>query len=156
MTVLAHTELKNLILGLQHVGFVVADLDAALQQWQQLYDVDSNTIRRVPATKAEQNSSPVLFAFFTVAGQEIELIQPKADPYLTLMLAMKSGQAGINHVAWRVSDLSAALQLLAHRGVYPGYVTPNGLVQFGQKKMAYLDPATTGGQLIELIEINEC
>jgi hypothetical protein len=31
-------------------------------------------------------------------------------------------------------------------------VTPDGVVRIGEKKMVYLDPDTTGGLVIELIE----
>ncbi len=65
---------------------------------------------------------------------------------------MPSGGAGINHVAWRVDDIDAAVALLAERGVRPGHVTPGGVMTIGPKKMVYLDPATTGGLVIELIE----
>jgi methylmalonyl-CoA/ethylmalonyl-CoA epimerase len=68
------------------------------------------------------------------------------------LLAMPSGGAGINHVAWRVDDIDDAVALLARHEIYPGHVTPNGVIAIGQKKMVYLDPATTGGLIIELIE----
>ncbi|MFT6287754.1 MAG: catechol 2,3-dioxygenase-like lactoylglutathione lyase family enzyme [Alcanivorax sp.] len=65
---------------------------------------------------------------------------------------MPSGGAGINHVAWRVSDIEAALVSLLARGIRPGHVTPDGVVTIGKKKMVYLDPDTTDGLIIELIE----
>jgi len=153
MSVLRDPELKKLLLGLQHVGFVVDDLDQALTQWQRLYGLDPASIRRLPPAGADLSQVPARFALFSLAGQEIELIEPRGEPYLGLMRALKSGQAGINHLAWRVSDIEAALNTLAKLGVTPGYVTPAGTVQFGNKKLVYLDPATTDGHLIELIEI---
>ena len=65
---------------------------------------------------------------------------------------MPSGGAGINHVAWRVRDIEGAVARLAGQGIYPGHVTPGGIVAIGAKKMVYLDPATTGGLVIELIQ----
>ena len=65
---------------------------------------------------------------------------------------MPSGSAGINHMAWRVDDINAAVRLLASCNIHPGHVTPEGVVAIGAKKMVYLDPATTGGLVIELIE----
>ena len=65
---------------------------------------------------------------------------------------MPSGGAGINHVAWRVKDIDEAVACLAVEGIFPGHVTPDGVVRIGEKKMVYLDPDTTGGLVIELIE----
>ena len=65
---------------------------------------------------------------------------------------MPSGGAGINHLAWRVDDIDAAMDILAERGVQAGHVTPDGVITIGQRKMVYLDPETTGGQVIELIQ----
>ena len=65
---------------------------------------------------------------------------------------MPSGGAGINHVAWQVDDIEAAVAHLEAAGIYPGHVTPDGIVAIGDKKMVYLDPATTGGLVLELIE----
>ena len=58
-------------------------------------------------------------------------------------------------MAWRVRDIEGALQRLHEQGIAPGHVTPDGVVSFGGKKMVYLDPATTGGLVIELIEYAE-
>jgi hypothetical protein len=66
-----------------------------------------------------------------------------------------SGGAGINHIAWRVKALDTVMTMLAAQGIKPGHVTPGGPVRFGSKALVYLDPATTGGALVELIEIFE-
>ena len=44
------------------------------------------------------------------------------------------------------------VDLLAERDIRPGHVTPDGIIAIGPRKMVYLDPATTGGQVIELIQ----
>lgn len=150
MDALLTKKLQHCLLGLQHLGFVVPDLEQALADWQQLYGLTEAQFRRPAGVPAD---APVRFAFIEIAGQEFELMQPVAEPYLSLLNGLKSGEGGINHLAWRVRDLAEAQQLLQQQGVRPGYVTPDGPVCFGRKKMLYLDPATTGGQLIELIEM---
>lgn len=150
MSIQLTRELQHCLLGLQHLGFVVADLEQALADWKRLYGLTETQISRPAGVPAE---APVRFAFIEISGQEFELMQPVAEPYLSLLNGLKSGQGGINHIAWRVRDLEEAQQLLQRQGVHPGYVTPDGPVCFGGKKMLYLDPATTGGQLIELIEV---
>jgi 4-hydroxyphenylpyruvate dioxygenase-like putative hemolysin len=88
-----------------------------------------------------------------VGALEFEYIQPLEEPYLSMLFGMPSGGAGINHVAWKVSDVHAALDALREIGIQPGHVTPDGVIDIGRKRMVYLDPETTGGLVIELIQL---
>ena len=145
--------LKDYIIGLQHVGHIVEDIEAAIDGFVRLYGVDAANIRRVP--EAFGNGAPTLFAFVRVAGTEFELIQPVSDSSRAELLSVPSGGAGINHVAWRVSDIDACVQLLRNKGIRPGHVTPDGPVGFGNKKLVYLSADDCGGLLVELIEIED-
>lgn len=141
--------LKDFLVETAHLGFVVADLDAAVKEAARLYGFAESEVEFFPA---KSEPAPTRFAFFTVAGMTFEYIQPVDKHFSQLLFAAPSGGAGINHIAWVVSDIYAAVSALAERGIKPGYVTPDGVVNTGRKLMVYLDPATTGGQLIELIE----
>ncbi len=141
--------LKDRIIGVAHVGFVVHSLDEAVANAVRVYGLTPEEISLVPAPGEEALTR---FAFFRVGDLEFELIEPCSDAFREVLLGMPSGGAGINHVAWRVDDIEAAVALLAANGIHPGHVTPDGIIAIGPKKMVYLDPATTGGLVIELIE----
>ena len=145
--------IQDHILGLQHVGHIVADLDEAVTSFCRLYGVDPGTVRRVPTDEAQ--AGPTRFAFVTVADTEFELIEAVSEPFKTLLDRSPVGGAGINHVAWRVCDLDICLQKLRREGVLPGHVTPDGPVAFADRRLVYLDPETCGGLLVELIEISD-
>ncbi|MCB1688681.1 MAG: VOC family protein [Halioglobus sp.] len=144
--------LADHILGPAHVGFIVPDLEKAVADACAVYGIAPERVHYHPERGTE---GPTLFAFFNVAGLEFEYIEPREDHFRELLFTMPSGGGGINHVAWRVRDMDGALERLHSRGIVPGHVTPDGVVSFGGKKMVYLDPATTGGLVIELIELPE-
>lgn len=141
--------LADLITGVAHVGYVVADLEAAVADTCRLYGVEESTVVWQPP---RGETAPTLFAFIEVGGLAFEFIEPVSDEFRAILLEKPSGGAGINHVAWLVSDIRAAVEALESIGVKPGYVTPNGIVRMGARQMVYLDPATTGGHLVELIQ----
>ena len=141
--------LGDLILGPAHVGHVVADLEAALADARALYGFAADDVRYEPAPGVD---APTRFAFFTVGGLQFEYIQPVDEQFRAQLFSAPSGGGGINHVAWRVSDIETAIERLGQQGIVPGYVTPDGIVTIGEKKMVYLDPASTGGLLVELLE----
>ncbi len=141
--------LKDYIIGLQHVGHIVEDLQAAIAGFKTLYGVDDKDIRVVP------DATDTRFAFVTVGDTEFELIEPVSEYFKEVLLQAPSGGAGINHVAWRVSDLGACMRILAAEGITPGYVTPDGPIEFAGKRFVYLEPAATGGLYVELIEISK-
>ena len=141
--------LKDRIIAAAHVGFVVPSLDEAVANAARVYGLAAEEVSYHPAPG---ESALTRFAFFRVGGLEFELIEPCSEQFRELLLGMPSGGAGINHVAWRVDDIEAAVALLATNGIRPGPVTPDGIIAIGPKKMVYLDPATTGGLVIELIE----
>jgi len=144
--------LQHYIVGIQHVGHVVGDLDKTVADFEALYGIDVNDVRWEPPAGVD---SPSRFAFVTVAGTEFELIEAR-DPQMRAQIEKyPSGGAGINHIAWRVRELDVVMAMLAEKGIFPGHVTPRGPVRFGSKALVYLDPATTGGMLVELIEIFE-
>ncbi|CAA0080242.1 Uncharacterised protein [Halioglobus japonicus] len=144
--------LADHILGPAHVGFIVPDLEKAVANACAVYGIAPDAVDYQPERGEE---APTLFAFFSVGGLAFEYIEPRDEHFRKLLFEMPSGSAGINHVAWRVRDIEGALQRLHERGIEPGHVTPDGVVSFGCKKMVYLDPATTGGLVIELIEYAE-
>ena len=145
--------LGDYILGLQHIGHVVPDLEIALESFKRVYGIPDDAIRRVPSNGDEAPGS--LCAIVSSADTEFELIQPVSEQFRRLLSDAPSGGAGINHVAWRVSDIDACLAVLRERGIGPGYVTPEGVLSYGKTRMVYLDPAQCDGLYIELIEITD-
>lgn len=143
--------LNEHIIGLQHIGHIVPDLDTAIDAFCRLYGLDNSAVRRVP--ECPDGSEPTLFAFITVGTTEFEIIQPQGDAARQQLLASPAGGAGINHVAWRVDDIDACATLLAAQNIRPGHVTPDGVVDTGRSKIVYLDPGDTDGILIELVEL---
>ena len=141
--------LRDYIRAVAHVGFIVQDLKQAVANACRVYGLDEGEVSIQPPFGEEALTR---FAFFTVGNLEFELIEPCSDHFRKLLLGMPSGGAGINHVAWAVDDIENAVQILQDQGITPGHVTPDGIVQIGEKKMVYLDPATTGGLVIELIQ----
>ncbi|MEH6592799.1 MAG: VOC family protein [Halioglobus sp.] len=144
-----HAVLADYIEAVAHIGFVVPDLAVAVAEARRLYGLAESDIRYLPESGEE---APTRFAFFYVGDLEFEFIEPCSSEFREKLLSMPSGGAGINHLAWRVRDIDAALSCLASHGIRAGHVTPEGVVTIGEKKMVYLDPDTTGGQVIELIE----
>ncbi len=138
--------LKDLITGLRHVGFITTDLEASLEHFTRIYGLEPAQIRVVPPFG---EAAETRFAFIDLPHACFELIEPISQRFREILL---KDRPGINHVAFNVSNLEAALALLEARGIRPGHVTPSGIVELPSYKMAYLDPADTGGMLIELIE----
>ena len=149
--------LEGFIIGLAHIGHVVRDLKQEIENFKRVYGLSDNAITVVPPfiAEGEPETAETRFAFIKVADVEFELIQPLSDNFKNILLNMPSGLAGINHVAYQVSDVDQALAYLQQQGIKSGHVTPDGVVDFGPKKMLYLDPETTGGLVIELIEIKQ-
>ena len=146
------TVLKDYVVGVAHVGFVVEDLGVAIAEACRVYGVSPGSVDYQPEPGVE---AATRFAFFEVGGLAFEYIEPCSEEFRTILLDMPSGGAGINHVAWSVQDIEGAVAALAVQGITPGHVTPGGVITIGAKKMVYLDPATTGGLVIELIECPE-
>jgi len=138
--------LQDLIVGLRHVGFITTDLKASLEHFTRVYEL---TPEQIHVTPPFGEACDTRFGFVQMCGAEFELIEPVSAYFKGILLR---DRPGINHVAWTVRDLSAALARLAARGIRPGHVTPNGMVELPSFKMAYLNPEDTGGMLIELVE----
>ena len=127
---------------LDHVGIAVEKLDAALPVWE-------GVLGMVLAGTEEVVEQKVRTAFLPVGGSEIELLEPMdAESPIAKFIALK-GQ-GVQHLAFRVSDLDAALAELKAKGVRLIDETPRRGA--GGARIAFLHPKSTGGVLIELCE----
>ena len=127
---------------LDHVGIAVEKLDSALPVWE-------GVLGMVLAGTEEVVEQKVRTAFLPVGGSEIELLEPMdAESPIAKFIALK-GQ-GVQHLAFRVSDLDAALAELKAKGVRLIDETPRRGA--GGARIAFLHPKSTGGVLIELCE----
>lgn len=147
--------LLNHITGLAHIGHIVPDLVSAIENFKRVYGVGDEAVMVTPPfpVEGEVDEAPTRFAFIEVKGTQFELIEPISDFFKKQLLTMPSGDGGINHVAYHVNNIEAAYTCLQASGIQAGHVTPDGIVDFGPKKILYLDPKTTGGLMIELIEV---
>lgn len=126
--------------GLRHVGAVVPDCTAVAERWAGLL---GGSVRYV-------DGGATRFAFLTVpTGETLEFIEPVSDHFRAMLLGRGHGA---DHVCFTVTDLPRAVAALAAVGVRTGHVTPDGFVATPTFRMAYFDPADTGGVLLELVE----
>jgi len=137
----------DLIQNVRHVGVYVDDMDSSVALYKRLYDISDQDIRHVPPLGTQNPESR--FAFIPVGGMDFELIQPISEDFKRLV---NNPPLGVNHIAFTVSDLDKAVELMLAKGVRLGHVTRDGILEMPRSRVAYFNAEDTGGVLIEFVE----
>jgi methylmalonyl-CoA/ethylmalonyl-CoA epimerase len=124
-----------------HLGVIVDDLDAAIEGFRDRLGL--------PLSKTEVYAGVLDIAFLPCGDTQVELICPRDDGDAAAEYLREHGP-GIQHVAFEVDDLEAALAELAERGVEPIGEAPRPGAD--DTIIAFLDPRSFGGILVELCQ----
>jgi catechol 2,3-dioxygenase-like lactoylglutathione lyase family enzyme len=126
------------IRGVDHVGVMVADLEAAGRFLGETLGLELDR-------EAEVAALDVKTRFYACGPVTIEVFQPN-DPAVA-QRALGGAQAMVEHIAIRVESLPDALKELGDQGVKYLHDEP---VETGPNLSAYTDPATSAGMIFQL------
>jgi methylmalonyl-CoA/ethylmalonyl-CoA epimerase len=135
------------ILKIDHLGIAVKSIDEGKNFWTDTLGLQFEGSETV----AEQK---VTTAFFPVGESEVELLESTAPDGPIAKYLEKKGE-GLQHVAFRVENIEAALSELKEKGIrlideQPRIGQPR--IGAGGAKIAFLHPKSTNGVLVELCE----
>lgn len=130
------------ILKIDHLGVAVNSIDQGKSFWTEALGLTFEGTETV----TEQR---VTTAFLPVGESEVELLESTSPDGPIAKYIEKRGE-GIQHIAFRVEDLDAALAELKAKGVRLIDETPRKGA--GGARIAFLHPKSTNGVLVELCE----
>ncbi len=130
------------VLKIDHLGIAVNSIDTGKSFWSDVLGLEFEGAETVEEQK-------VTTAFFPVGESEVELLESTAPDGPVAKYIEKRGQ-GIQHIAFRVADIDAALAELKEKGVQLIDQVPRKGA--GGAKIAFLHPKATGGVLVELCQ----
>ncbi|MFH1981932.1 MAG: methylmalonyl-CoA epimerase [Pseudomonadota bacterium] len=130
------------VLKIDHLGIAVNSIDEGKGFWSGVLGLEFEGAETVQEQK-------VTTAFFPVGDSEVELLESTAPDGPVAKYIEKKGQ-GIQHVAFRVENIEAALAELKEKGVRLIDETPR--IGAGGAKIAFLHPKATNGVLVELCQ----
>ena len=132
------------ILGVDHIGVAVNDLDETQNFW---------TAIGLPCTGQEPVAEQKVTTTFnpTPNGSEIELLAAtEPDSPIAKFIEKNGGRGGIQHIALRVDDLPAAIAELQEKGIRMIDTKPRKGA--GGADIAFVHPKSTFGVLLELCQ----
>ena len=134
-----------MIKKIEHIGVAVRDINQSTSLFRDILGLPLTKYYESETTKAK-------VAFFTVGDSTFELLQP-TDPASVLGKFLERKGEGIHHICLGVEKIEEALNYFASRGVElidkkPRRSTDN-------RPIAFLNPKSTHGVLIELEEMAE-
>lgn len=127
---------------IDHIGIAVRNLEAALTVYRDCLGLTMTGVEEV----AEQK---VKVAFLPVGESKVELLQ-STDPEGPVAKFIESRGEGVQHIAFRVSNLEEKLAALKAQGVR--LIDEKPRYGAGGARIAFLHPKSTGGVLVELCE----
>jgi len=130
------------ILKIDHLGIAVNSIDEGKNFWTDVLGLKFEGSETVEAQK-------VTTAFFPVGESEVELLESTAPDGPVAKFIEKKGQ-GIQHVAFCVDNIEAALDELKEKGIR--LIDEKPRMGAGGAKIAFLHPKATQGVLVELCE----
>jgi len=131
-------------LNIDHIGIAVKDLEQAAEFYEKNLGIKRAGVESV----TEQQ---VRVMFLPCGDCEVELLESTADGSAVDRFLSKNGE-GVQHIAFRVDDIEAALADLREKGVRLIDETPR--YGAGGARIAFIHPKATNGVLIELCERN--
>jgi methylmalonyl-CoA/ethylmalonyl-CoA epimerase len=135
------------LLGLDHVGIAVADLEAAITFYRDLLGLqvihrENNLDQQVAEVMlASREAGPV--------GHQLQLLMPLTEDSVVQRFLLRRG-GGLHHVAYAVSDVQSACRILRNSGMRVLYDAPRAGTRGSQ--INFVHPKDTGGVLLELVE----
>ncbi len=124
---------------ISHIGIAVKDLDAGIEFYKKL-GLELEGVEEVP-------SQMVKVAFFPCGDTRIELLAPTSEDSPVAKFIEKKGE-GIQHLAFAVDDLPAALMESSDKGITLIDKEPRPGAHHAD--IAFLHPKSSMGVLIEL------
>jgi methylmalonyl-CoA epimerase len=126
---------------LNHIAIVVADIDQALQVYQNAVGLPVDHI-------SEEPGEAVRVAFLPTAGGEIELIQPTTSDSGVAKFLAKRGE-GLHHICLEVEDIEAVTRQMSAQGME---ILGAPRVNERGEKYVFIHPKSAHGVLLELYE----
>ena len=136
--------LGGTLLGIDHVGLAVSDLDAAIARWSDTFGLEV-THRE---TNTEQGIEEAMLDL--ADGSRIQLIAPLNSESTIAKFLDKNGE-GIQQVAFRVTDIKLAMTAVTKAGMRLIYPEPK--TGTSGSKINFVHPKDAGGVLVELVEL---
>ena len=128
---------------LDHVGIAVRSIEESMPLFERLSNARGSEIEPV-------ESQGVRVAFVGTGSARLELIEP-ASQQSTIARYLEKRGPGLHHVAYRVPDIRIALADFAAQGMQ--LIDEQPRPGAGGHLVAFLHPGTTGGVLVELVEV---
>ncbi len=125
-----------------HIGFVVRDLDEAVAFYSRTFDVQGWERIAMPERH-------LVAAVARVGETLLELMAPTSEQATFTKFLAERGP-GMHHVAYRVEDIAAALDDLKGRGVQ--LIDEHARPGMHNTLVAFLHPKSTIGVLTELVQ----
>jgi methylmalonyl-CoA epimerase len=127
---------------IDHVGVAVQDIDASLELYRDLFELDvaHREIMR------EQGVEAVLL---DVGENHVELLAPLGPDTPVGKFIAKRGP-GLHHVAYQVDDIDSTLATLDGAGLR--LIDKRPRAGIGASRVAFVHPKAAGGVLIEIVQ----
>jgi catechol 2,3-dioxygenase-like lactoylglutathione lyase family enzyme len=139
---------------IRQIGFVVRDLDAALQSWSALGVGPWFTIRKLQQKECRYRGAlcepTVSIAFANSAEMQIELIQQHDTAPSIYREFLEAGREGFHQLAWWVADFDAVTRKADQAGWPAVFSGESGDVRF-----AYLELDPRVSTVVEVMELND-
>src|SRR3954449_1667913 len=134
----------DLFTAIDHVGVAVADLDEAIEFYQETYGM------RLAHQEVNEEQG-VREAMMAVgdSGSCIQLLAPLNDQS-TIAKFLDGKGPGIQQMAYRVADVEAVSSILRERGLRLLYDEPRRGTS--DSRINFIHPKDAGGVLVELVE----
>ncbi|HXF56413.1 MAG TPA: methylmalonyl-CoA epimerase [Actinomycetota bacterium] len=132
----------GLLLGIDHVGIAVRDLEAAVEDYRRLLGLEPTHRERVEDQGVEE-------VLFPLGGSWVQLLGALGPDTPVGRFLERRGE-GVHHLAYRVSDVAEALDALRAAGV--------PLVDEAPRRgsrgtlIAFVHPRGMRGVLVELVQ----
>ncbi len=134
------------VLGVDHVGIAVPDLDAAIDFYTGLL---GGTLEHREHNASQQVDEAMILFGGGAAAARIQLIAP-SGPESTIATFLERSGPGLQQLAVRVPDVRAAAAALRSRGLRVLYEEPRAGTD--GSSINFVHPKDCGGVLLELVE----
>ena len=137
------TALGGTLLGIDHVGLAVRDLDEAIARWSKTFGIE--------VSHREINQSQgIEEAMLDLAdGTRLQLLAPLNSDSTIAKFLERSGE-GMQQLAFRVTDIEIAMAAVLGAGMRLIY--PESQIGTAGSLINFVHPKDAGGVLVELVQ----